>query len=381
MRPDPRICHLTSAHIAADARIFYRELLSLRKVYDDVHLVACTETPEAVVQGIHVYGHGPRRNPLCRVGTLRRMYRQAVALQADIYHAHEPDSWLVAYLAARRVGARFVLDAHELHHETFREQHAGLVPRGIAWGVKRLTKYLAPRADLLVTVTESVADILRRDFGARRPLVLYNAPWPTPRERLPNKSPQAVAFVGGMAMDRGMDVLLHALALVRRRLPITLIWAGKVLENEERLWQDLVRARGLEKAVRFLGFVPAPDLAAAVGMAPIGMQLDRPTVNNLNGIGSKQFTYMDACMAQVARDFPETTRMVRAHEAGLVVGPPFSAEQYADAILYLLEHLDETSRMGLNGRRALEEQYGWHLMEPKLLEAYEELVSRAASGQ
>lgn len=46
----------------------------------------------------------------------------------------------------------------------------------------------------------------------------------------------------------------------------------------------------------------------------------------------------------------------------------------AKAVLDLLDNPAEVARLGENGRRAIEELYGWHLMERELGRVYGELL-------
>ena len=85
-----RVCHMTSVHPAEDVRIFQKECVSLAKAGYDVYLVERGESCEK--NGVHIVGVGE-----IPAGRLKRMtegakkvYEAAKAVDADIYHLHDP---------------------------------------------------------------------------------------------------------------------------------------------------------------------------------------------------------------------------------------------------------------------------------------------------
>ena len=53
---------------------------------------------------------------------------------------------------------------------------------------------------------------------------------------------------------------------------------------------------------------------------------------------------------------------------------PYDLEQIAEAMMYLIEHPQEASVMGENGRRAVLETYNWEQESAKLLRIYEAVL-------
>src|SRR4051794_34340566 len=87
-----RVCHMTSVHPWDDVRIFHKECRSLAAAGFDVHLVACAPEPRRLDE---VTVHSVPRSKTGRLGrmlgTARNVYRAAKALDADIYHFHDPE--------------------------------------------------------------------------------------------------------------------------------------------------------------------------------------------------------------------------------------------------------------------------------------------------
>ena len=105
-----RVCHVTSVHPANDVRIFQRECLSLAKQYD-VYLVA-PNIEDGTRNGVRVIGVPMPSGRLRRMLYLKRVYRKALEVDADIYHLHDPEL-ISTGLKLRRHRKRVIFDSHE----------------------------------------------------------------------------------------------------------------------------------------------------------------------------------------------------------------------------------------------------------------------------
>ena len=111
-----KVCHMTSAHEAWDDRIFHQECVSLAREGSEVYLVQRGESGEK--NGIHIIGVGEM--PSSRLQRIRRgarrVYQAARALDADIYHFHDPE--LLPYgLKLKKAGKKVIFDSHEKYTE------------------------------------------------------------------------------------------------------------------------------------------------------------------------------------------------------------------------------------------------------------------------
>ncbi|MGH9350553.1 MAG: glycosyltransferase [Terriglobia bacterium] len=129
-----------------------------------------------------------------------------------------------------------------------------------------LYRHLCARADRIICVADYVLNDLAVNFRipCEKLLRIYN---PVEIERVrrmaagqgnpyPNSNPRFVA-AGRLAEVKGIDILLEAMALVRRELPL----AELVILGEGPLESELkqqARQLGLDSAAHFLGFQPNP---------------------------------------------------------------------------------------------------------------------------
>lgn len=129
-------------------------------------------------------------------------------------------------------------------------------PAGRWWPIAQ--RLLYPFADHLVTQTEGVERFMRSWVRPGRVTTIPN-PIPSPLfavELQPSQKPHIVA-VCRLSPQKGVDVLLRALELVRRREPeaqLSLVGGGPNRSELELLAEDL----GIASAVRFHGMIEDP---------------------------------------------------------------------------------------------------------------------------
>jgi hypothetical protein len=104
---------LSAAHPADDVRIVVKEGAALAEAgWRVIHLAHGAAA--GTLHGVELRGHGgPGRGWRARLRHIPALARAAAAQRPAVIHAHEPDSWIAARLAAAHSGARVVLDVHE----------------------------------------------------------------------------------------------------------------------------------------------------------------------------------------------------------------------------------------------------------------------------
>lgn len=98
----------------------------------------------------------------------------------------------------------------------------------------------------------------------------------------------------------------------------------------------------------------------------------QPTPNNYGSLSNKLFNYMCTGQAVIGPEGSNTAKIIRRANCGEVTDMS-DPRKLADAMLALLRAPGRTRELGLNGRRAVETEYGWHKMEQRLAEIYDRL--------
>ena len=112
-----KICHVTDAHPPEDGRIFRRASVSSARAGYDTYLVECGNSYDK--SGVHIVGIGKPNKPgrLNRIFLFsKKAYKEALKVDADLYHLHDPELLLYA-LKFKRNGKHVVFDSHENYVE------------------------------------------------------------------------------------------------------------------------------------------------------------------------------------------------------------------------------------------------------------------------
>ncbi len=287
----------------------------------------------------------------------------------QVCHAHDLDTLQAAAEAARLSGARLVYDAHEL----WSEQHYFGSQEEVAYW-EALEARLAPLADQVITVNESIASELERRYGLRPVMPLLNCPrlvtcGPERRGVLRGLSggrPVAL-FQGGYMADRGLEELVVA-AGMQDRVAVALRGYG----DREPALRELAARHGGK--VLFLPPVPASQMVEGSAEADIGLIPYLPTcLNNYLCTPNKLFEYMAAGVAVAGADVPELRRFIAGEDLGALFDP-----RSPRAIAGALVELAGPARLEgccARSRRAAEERYNWEREGRKLVDLYHGLGS------
>jgi glycosyltransferase involved in cell wall biosynthesis len=367
-----KVCMVTSVHSPFDSRIFYREAKSLERAGYEVTVIAPADPVGQVVDNIHIVGIPRVKSRWGRVRAWQYVLREVKKLKPDIVHFHDPELLLIA---PNFRPAKVIYDCHEHNAEAMLWKY--WIPNLLRYPLSFLTSQLEPAlarwTDAIVIVEDSQAKTFRQ---VGKPVVLlYNFPmWDgAPGSHINDR---IVIHVGTHGEARGCRVMIEAIRLVTSKIPdVKLVLVGHFspIEYESKV-HELILAYGLENTVELAGEVPHADVPRWIARATVGIVALQKTSQFCKGIPTKLFEYMAHGIPVVASDLPATRRFMEQAGCGFLVEPS-NPQQYADAIIYLLDHQEEAKRMGENGRQAVNRAYHWKHEEEKLLSLYHSILN------
>ena len=368
-----KVCHMTSAHAPGDVRIFHKECVSLAKAGYQVYLVERGESYEA--SGVHVIGVGqPSGGRLTRMTAFsKKIYETARALDADIYHFHDPE--LLPYgHKLKKLGKTVIFDSHEIYEIQMRKK-----PYLPDWAAALIAKaYTLYERYVVHRLDGAVVPSLRADkpfFGgaARRLVTVDNTPkleelYDRYDPEVP-RDPRQVCYVGGLTEARGITVSTQAVHAAGCRLAL----AGRFIPAG---YEARLRAMPEFSCVDYRGMLNRDEITALLNASGIGLclmargaQFDCATNFNV-----KTYEYMAMGIPVILSCNASNRKLLDKWNFGISVDPG-NVEEVTGAIRYLLDHPEEARRMGENGRRAVKEAFNWNVEEAKLLELYAELCT------
>ncbi len=365
-----KVCVMTSAHPAFDVRIFHKECKSLARAGYEVTLVAPHQESHRI-DGVIIKAVKPPAGRLERCfKTTAAVYRAAVAVDADVYHFHDPEL-VIAGLLLRARGKKVIYDIHEDLPLTV--SYKPYVPKWLQWPVAKISgivESLATRyfSGLIPASPEIAARFSRHSNVA----VVQNYPL---REEFPEETAvrapsDYVAYVGlRITKARGAEEMVRAIELLSESFPVRLKLAGTI--EPPALLQQLQGTRGWQ-STEYLGSLDRVGVSELIRNAIAGLVVLHPEPNYVNSHPVKLFEYMCAGIPVIASEFPVFRSIVEKAKCGILVDP-LSPRQIADAIELLCKHPEEARAMGERGRMAVRNRYNWQHEELSLLGMYQRI--------
>lgn len=240
--------------------------------------------------------------------------------------------------AAKRSSALHVYDAHEL----FAESDPDMDPALRAM-LTSLEAVLIRRTDLVVTVSNPLADVLSSRYRVPTPLVIRNVPLARVSEVSPAHQPVRLLYQGAFTADRNLIALVSAMHELRGRVVLSLQGFGP-LEAELLATAE---AEGLNDCVRFLEPCAPLETVEEASKHDIGMIMLAPTsLNNTLSAPNKLHDYMAAGLAIAGAGMPYIRQLIEACGCGSTFDPrkPESLVQIVHAMISDPEELDRQKR-------------------------------------
>ena len=383
-----------NAPVPPDPRV-WKEALALRAANYEV-AVLCPKYKEyrrayEQIDGIHIYRHPM---PSFVNGPLGYILEYGCALFWEtlyswwIYFRHgfqliqacnPPDDIFLVALPFKLLGVKFIFDHHDVNPELYLAKYGrrDMFYTWLMW-LERLTFRLS---DVVLTTNDSYLEVAttRGQVPRDHVFVVRNGPDPNtfaprpPRWALKHGKPYLIGYVGSMGSQEGLDILLDVAEYIRNlgRLDVhfTCVGEGPALPELQRI----VRDKHLGDMVTFTGRISDDDLLDILSTADVCVNPDRPCRMNDISTMIKIMEYMALSKPIVQFDLKEGR--ISAQDASLYCDNENQVEDFARKILWLLDHPEESRRMGELGRRRVEHELAWEYSVKHLLAAYDKAFS------
>lgn len=369
-----KIAHITSAHPRYDTRIFHKMCCSLVHGSYQVSLIVADGKGDEDIQGIRILDAGASKGRFDRIRNApARVLAKALALQADLYHLHDPELIPVG-LKLKRMGKQVVFDAHEdVPKQLLSKPYLN---KPMLWGLSKVfavfESWACKRFDGVIAATPSIRD----KFLVINPNTVDINNFPLLGElasSVPWQDKYAeVCYVGDIGKIRGIQEVCAAMGLVQSDARLNLCG-----EFSEPAVEQAVRSMPGWQKVNEIGFVDRAGVRSVLGRSVAGLVTLYPIINYLDALPVKMFEYMAAGIPVISSDFTLWREIIEGNNCGLCVDP-LDSLAIARAIDFLVQNPSKARQMGENGRCAVESQYNWSVEEAKMLAFYDRIVSKIA---
>ncbi|MGD0069944.1 MAG: glycosyltransferase family 4 protein [Candidatus Bathyarchaeia archaeon] len=185
-----------------------------------------------------------------------------------------------------------------------------------------------------------------------------------------NPDDLTILSVGRLYARKGLFTLIESMpAVVNRFKNAKFIISGKGQSDEMRKLIAHAEKIGVKDSIIFTGYYPdkkLPKLYQAADVFAFSTFYEHHPFAVLEALS----TGLPVVTTSVG-GIPET---IESGKNGFLV-EPFNPKQFADRILYLLEHPAEAAEMGLLARQTILERFDWRIVVKDVLKVYDEALS------
>jgi glycosyltransferase involved in cell wall biosynthesis len=297
-----------------------------------------------------------------------------------IQGCNPPDDIFLVALPFRLFGVQYIFDHHDANPELYLSKYER---RDALFKVLSWLEKLTYRFSSVVMATNESYKQLALDRGGMAPddvFVVRNGPDLDAFRLVPAKPELKfgkkflVGYVGTMSIQEGLDILIDVAANIRDRgrsdVHFTCVGGGPSLSALRQMVLD----KNLGDVFNFTGRVPDQELLDVLSTADVCVNPDKPCEMNDISTMIKIAEYMALGKPIVQFDLKEGR--FTAGEASLYSDDQNLVSDFADKILWLLDHPEERERMGEFGKKRVEEHLAWKHSVSNLISAYERVFQK-----
>ena len=312
------------------------------------------------------------------VGLFQEIHQQfQLALHdvvSSVYHASDLYALPAMHRIAKQQQAKLVFDSRELY--THLPATVGRPWVKITWSI--LLYLYARRADCVYTVSESIAQHLRKYFRLNTVHVMRNVPGPHSitssnylRKQL-NLTPDTkiILHQGNMQEHRGIFTMIKAMFSVENAVLVFMGDGPSKAGAEKAVW-----AMNLGHKIRFIDPVPPDQLLSVTASADIGLTLlEDCCLNHRYALPNKLFEYLAAGVPVIASDLPEITQIIEKFDVGCVV-PSGDDEALESTLNYALRD-EELRQTWASNTSHVQEFFNFETESKRFITPYRSLLGK-----
>lgn len=299
-----------------------------------------------------------------------------------IQGCNPPDTICLIAFPFKLFGVKFIFDHHDANPELYLSKFGN---SDLLYKLQVMLETLTYRvSDVVMATNESYRSlaISRGGCDPQDVFVVRNGPdlsrfkLTNARQSLKKGKTYLIGYVGNMSTQEGLDILLEVALNLKNRgrddVQFTCVGGGPGLS----MLSQLVKEKELSGSVNFTGRISDDDLLEILSTADICVNPDKPCKMNDISTMIKIMEYMALGKPIVQFDLKEGR--FSAGEASLYSCNKDQVANFADNIIWLLDHPAERQRMGEFGRRRVEQELAWKYSVSNLLAAYQRAFDKVS---
>jgi glycosyltransferase involved in cell wall biosynthesis len=343
-----------------------------------------------ILEGIHIYRHPMPKEGNTPLGYLweygcalfwQFLYSWLIYVIRGfhvIQGCNPPDNIFLVALPFKLFGVKYIFDHHDANPELYHSKYErkDFFYKAQVW-LEQLTYTCS---DVVMSTNESyrALAINRGKLDPDNVFVVRNGPDldifkpVSPKPELKHNKPYLVGYVGTMSIQDGLDILLdiaqHIKQQGRHDVHFTCVGGGPGLAGLRRMTKE----KGLEDTVNFTGRISDQELLEILSTADVCVNPDKPCEMNDISTMIKVMEYM--ALKKPIVQFNLKEGKFSAGEASLYGDNHDHGIDFANKILWLLDHPDASRAMGEFGYARIQQELAWKHSVNNLLAAYQKAL-------
>jgi glycosyltransferase involved in cell wall biosynthesis len=241
-----------------------------------------------------------------------RLFFYLLFKKCNILVSNDLDTLLPNVLISRLKKKELVYDSHEYFTEV-----AELVARPKKQALwKRVERYCFPKLKHIFTVSESIAEIYRKEYG-KEVKVVRNVPYYSKyigKKLLNYSDKKIILYQGALNIGRGLEWVIDAMLLVENAV-LVIIGDGTISKE----LKEKVSSMQLNEKVIFLGHIAGSELYKYTPSADLGLcLLENRGLSYYYSLPNRVFDYLHAGVPILATNFPEIANIVN-NKTGILI--------------------------------------------------------------
>jgi len=243
-----------------------------------------------------------------------RLFFYLVFQQFNVLWSNDLDTLLANYLASKLKNKKIIFDSHEYFTEV-----PELVDRPKIKAIwKRLEKWILPNLKYVLTVSPSIADLYKKEYGIDVKL-LRNVPTINKPvfdvENIKIEGKSILIYQGAVNVNRGIEYMVEAMQYVTNAR-LYIFGRGDIFEKINQLIIDL----NLQNKVMLMGEIPFEKLFGYTEQADLGLSLEEDKgLNYRFALPNKLFNYIQSGLPILCSDLPEMKNLVNQYQLGEII--------------------------------------------------------------
>jgi glycosyltransferase involved in cell wall biosynthesis len=306
-----------------------------------------------------------QKGPLFYLFFNLRLFIYLIRNRSEIVCAVDLDTVLaVGLIKWLRPSVKVVFDAHEYFTEVPELQGRKSIQR--IWNA--VGDSFVPTFDAAYTVGPALADMFAEkykiDFKTVRNLSVLRSS----QDTLRNTEPFILYYQGALNAGRGLEEMIEAIELLDARCHLYVAGEGDLSEQ----LRALVRDKGLESRVKFLGYLLPEDLQKWLKVASLGLNLlEHKGLSYFYSLANKTFDYIQAELPAVHMAFPEYQALQDQWNC-FYLQNSLEPEDLANSIRGIMNDMDLYEEKQAHCRKA-KVSLNWEMESKALIQIYDAL--------